>query len=303
MPTPAEQRPVGALKLPVEAADHGPLEPVEEPIGRQCGGRRHRGQRGAIRSRSTISGSGNGRQDPVDDVVGGDAVGERLVGEHEPVAENVRGELADVLGKGVFAPADERERPAGEDQVDRGARAGAERDEPRELAEPDRADVAGRGRELDGVLDQRRVDEDPSAARWRARSWSASIARLGGVERCRHPLDDDELLGRRRIADQHLEHEPVDLRLGQRVRALRLDRVLGRHHEERIGQPVGLAADRDLPLLHRLEQRALHLGGRAVDLVGEHEVREDRPERHLELTELLVEDPRADDVRRARGRA
>ena len=57
-----------------------------------------------------------------------------------------------------------------------------------------------------------------------------------------------------------------------------------------------LAADRHLPLLHRLEQGALHLGGRAVDLVGEHEVREHRPERDLELAELLVEDPGADDV-------
>ena len=59
-----------------------------------------------------------------------------------------------------------------------------------------------------------------------------------------------------------------------------------------------LAADRDLPLLHRLEQRALHLRGSAVDLVGKDEVREHRAERDLELAELLVEDPRAHDVRR-----
>ena len=58
-----------------------------------------------------------------------------------------------------------------------------------------------------------------------------------------------------------------------------------------------LPSDRDLPLLHRLEQRALHLRGRPVDLVGQDEVREDRPERDLELAELLVEDPRPDDVR------
>ena len=58
-----------------------------------------------------------------------------------------------------------------------------------------------------------------------------------------------------------------------------------------------LPADRDLPLLHRLEQGALHLRGRAVHLVGQDEVREDRAERDLELAELLVEDPRPDDVR------
>jgi len=40
---------------------------------------------------------------------------------------------------------------------------------------------------------------------------------------------------------------------------------------------VGLVADRHLPLLHRLEEGALHLGGGAVDLVGEDDLREDRP--------------------------
>ena len=46
-------------------------------------------------------------------------------------------------------------------------------------------------------------------------------------------------------------------------------------------QLEAIALDRDLPLLHRLEQRRLRLGGRAVDLVGEDHVREDgpRPER------------------------
>ena len=62
------------------------------------------------------------------------------------------------------------------------------------------------------------------------------------------------------------------------------------------GKRVGLPADGDLALLHRLEQRALHLGRRPVDLVGQHQVGEDRAERHLELAELLVVDPRADDV-------
>jgi len=74
--------------------------------------------------------------------------------------ENVRGELADVLGQGVLAPADERERATREDEVDRCPRARAERDEARELTEPDRRDVAGCGRELDGVLDEGGIDED-----------------------------------------------------------------------------------------------------------------------------------------------
>ena len=43
----------------------------------------------------------------------------------------------------------------------------------------------------------------------------------------------------RRVVDEHLEHEPVDLGLGERVGAVRLDRVLGRHDEERVGQAGG----------------------------------------------------------------
>ena len=74
-----------------------------------------------------------------------------------------------------------------------------------------------------------------SAARWSAASCSPSSAQPGLVVRRRHALDDHELLRRARIVDQHLEHEAVDLRLRQRVGAFRLDRVLRRHHEERVG--------------------------------------------------------------------
>ena len=37
----------------------------------------------------------------------------------------------------------------------------------------------------------------------------------------------------RRIVDDDVEHEPVELRFGQRIRAFLLDRVLRRQHEER----------------------------------------------------------------------
>ena len=57
-------------------------------------------------------------------------------------------------------------------------------------------------------------------------------------------------------------------------------------------------ADRDLALLHDLEQRGLHLGGRAVDLVGEEEVAEDRAELGVERPLLRAVDARADEVRR-----
>ena len=57
-------------------------------------------------------------------------------------------------------------------------------------------------------------------------------------------------------------------------------------------------ADRHLPLLHHLEQRRLHLRRRAVDLVGEQEVAEDRAELGLELRAVGPVDARADEVGR-----
>ena len=100
----------------------------------------------------------------------------------------------------------------------------------------------------------------------------------------------------RGVVDEHLEHEAVDLRLGQRIRALGLDRVLRRHDEERALDDVRRAADRDRLLLHDLEQRRLHLRGRAVDLVGEQEVREDRAELGVERARVRAVDARADEV-------
>ena len=49
-----------------------------------------------------------------------------------------------------------------------------------------------------------------------------------------HAQQDFLLLVPRGIADPHLEHEAVELRLGQRIGALLLDRVLGGEHEERL---------------------------------------------------------------------
>ncbi len=101
----------------------------------------------------------------------------------------------------------------------------------------------------------------------------ADLAGLGGE---RHAVEDLPLLVLRRVGDLQLEHEAVHLRLGQGVGAFLLDRVLRREHEERVGQGMRLVADRHLPLLHRFEERALHLRRRAVDLVREHDVGEDR---------------------------
>jgi hypothetical protein len=79
----------------------------------------------------------------------------------------------------------------------------------------------------------------------------------------------------------HHEHEAVELRLGQGIGALLLDRVLRREHEERSGSG-GACRRRHLALDHRLEQRGLRLGRRAVDLVGEDRRWRTRPGREAE---------------------
>jgi hypothetical protein len=88
--------------------------------------------------------------------------------------------------------------------------------------------------------------------------------------------EDRPLIGRSRIADHHVKHEAIELCFRQRIRAFLLDWILRRQHEQRPIELMPDTADRDLILLHRLEQRRLRLRRRAVDLVREDDVGEDR---------------------------
>ena len=105
-----------------------------------------------------------------------------------------------------------------------------------------------------------------------------------------------------RIVHEHLEHEAVLLRFGQRIGSFLLDRVLRGQHEERIGQRMPHAADRHLPLLHRFEQRGLRFRRRAVDFVGQDHVGEQRPFEKAEFAAagraVLLDDFGAGDVGR-----
>ena len=90
--------------------------------------------------------------------------------------------------------------------------------------------------------------------------------------RARYPSHDLMLLVVRRVFDQQLEHEPVDLRFRERVGTLLFNWVLRGQHHERRRQLVRLAAQRDLPLLHRFQQRTLHFGRRTIDFVSKHDI-------------------------------
>ena len=156
--------------------------------------------------------------------------------------------------------------------------------------------LAGRLGERDRVRDQRRVDVDGGCGGLQLLQLlqREGLAQLG--RRLELPVHDCQLVVALGVADQDLEHEAVDLRLGQRICPLRLDRVLRRHHEEGTRHRIGRVADRDLSLLHHLEQRGLHLGRGAVDLVGQQEVAEDGPQLGVERAFAGPVDAGADEI-------
>jgi hypothetical protein len=110
--------------------------------------------------------------------------------------------------------------------------------------------------------------------------------------------EDVHLAMATRIPEGSTEQEAVELRLGQWIRALVLDRVLRRDDEERRLEPVRDALDRRLSLLHRFEESSLRLRRSPVDLVREKKVGEDGARAELEVAVALVPDRRPRGVRR-----
>ena len=91
-------------------------------------------------------------------------------------------------------------------------------------------------------------------------------------------LDEDAALGVAvGIADVDLHQEAIELRLGQRVGAFLLERVLRRQNMERRRQVVARPSDRHVAFLHRLQQRRLGARAGPVDLVRHQQLGEDRP--------------------------
>ena len=121
-----------------------------------------------------------------------------------------------------------------------------------------------------------------------------AASRLAGS--FRHRLQNLPFFRARRITDFQFQHEAVNLRFGQRIRSFLLNRILRRQNQKRFFELESIFANRDLFFLHRFEQRALHLGRRAVDFVGENEIREDRAFARGEAAGLRIVNLRADDV-------
>ena len=174
-------------------------------------------------------------EDLLQDLRPGQAVGDRLVGEADPVEDHVLGEREEVFGDHVMAAVDQGAGTRGLDQGDPGAGA------------------SNRARGRGGL----RVRVTTSTT-WSVKvsetwtSWTASIARtsssIAGDRAVFHgvelglddrtlvlaadaeggvPAEDFLLLGRRRIRQSMAEHEPVELGFGQLERAGLLDRGSG----------------------------------------------------------------------------
>src|SRR5688500_6966340 len=108
---------------------------------------------------------------------------------------------------------------------------------------------------------------------------------------------DAALRGFVRIADGQPHQKTIELTLRQRVCAVMLQRVLRRHHQKRARQGVRALVDRDTTFLHRLQQTALRARRRPVDLVSDHDVREDRARPHFERRRLWIVQRYTQDVR------
>ncbi len=186
-------------------------------------------------------------------------------GQADAVGEGVGGEFRDVLGHDVVAP------------VQVGARLAASISASVPRGEAGCSIAARRS----GAAASVRVaatsrTSSPSARarrRWRARR-SRAGAHVVEAELGRHRLGvvgqfaSTRGLGMRSLGGLvgHLDHttwsrKAVELRLRSGKVPRVLDRVLGRHHHEGIGQPMGVARHRDLALGHASSSADCTLGG------------------------------------------
>src|ERR1700693_2142385 len=79
------------------------------------------------------------------------------------------------------------------------------------------------------------------------------------------------------IINADFQQKAVQLRLGQRIRSLKFNRVLRGEHGEEIGKWISLSIESYLSLFHRLQQRRLRPGWSAVNFIHKQQVAENRP--------------------------
>jgi len=93
------------------------------------------------------------------------------------------------------------------------------------------------------------------------------------------------------------EQKPVELGFWQRKGPGKFDRILRGQDHEWLRQRISLAIDRDLPLLHRLQEAGLRFGTAAVDFIGQDDLAHDRTRMKGHRTSFQVIHIEASDVR------
>ena len=213
------------------------------------------------------------------------------------MAQNVGRDALDVFGRDVAAPLQKRPGAGGDHQRDARARRGAVGYQPVQLRQPVVARTPRRHDQiqdvfLDAVVDVNRADGLARPKHLARRYDGRDLRQLAA----RHAVHNQPLLVADGVIHQRLEHEAVNLRFGQRVRPFLLYWVLRGENQKQALEFVRRVADGYLPFLHRFKQGALDFGGRAVHLVRENEIGEDRPAVDGELRRSRVVDLRPDEV-------
>ena len=219
----------------------------------------------------------------------------RIGRQRDAMAQRRCGHSLDVVGYDKRPRRHQRRRLGRPNQRDRSARA---------AAHGDTGPVSRGAHDAHGVVEHRLID---------------TLARHQLLKRQDHPLiqhggdagqrqlitglirrgarDDVDLLLERRIGHVDLQQEAIQLGFRQRIGALGLQRILRRQHDEGPGQRQCLALQRHLILLHDLEQGALGLGRRAIDLIGEQHIGEYRTAHDAQFARRVVEHRMSGDVR------
>ena len=257
--------------------------------------------------RAPTAGQRDPRQQFGDQALAVPTLGGRFVTGQHAVAQHVRRNRAHVVGGDEIAAGEPGVRAGAALQRDRAARARTPGDATAEVGVIARGFARGE-HQLHKVTFDLRSDMQVQHCRARGEHFVQRHARR--YPRGRHRLagalagqaQDFGLHGGLRIADAHVHQEAVELRFGQRERTFLFDRVLRGHHQEQVGQRIGLPAHGDLAFAHRLEQCGLHFRRRAVDLVGQQHLVEDRAGLEFEVAILRAPHVASGQVRRQQVR-
>ncbi len=96
------------------------------------------------------------------------------------------------------------------------------------------------------------------------------------IEACVPTRDDLMLFVSGGVGQQNLEEKTIELSLRQRICSFVLNWILSRQHSEHRRQWIQFTVNCYLPFFHRFEQCGLRFGWRAIDLVTQQDVSEDR---------------------------